>query len=88
MAQAAEAQPHELVVQRIQFAHRRNVHEFVAKQHDVSLKRTLRRDQTHDEARDGRVTGVKRIQPLLQGFKRMNAPGACRSVTRMQTLQG
>ena len=84
---AAEAQTHELVVERIQFAHGRNVHEFVAKQHDVPLKRTLRGDQADDEAGNGLVAGVERIQPMLQRFKRMKVQGACWSITRLQSLQ-
>ena len=86
-AQAAEAQTHELVVERIQLAHGRNVHEFVAKQHDVPLKRTLRGDQADDEAGNGLVAGVERIQPMLQRFKRMKVQGACWSLTRLQSLQ-
>jgi hypothetical protein len=68
MVKATKAQRHKLLVQRVDLAHRWNVDQLATKQNDVALKRTLSRNQVNDEGGNSLVTGIKSIEPMLQGI--------------------
>jgi len=80
--QSPEAQPYYLIVEGVELAHRWNVHQFVAKQHHISLERTAGRDPPTQKVgqagilnfnavncRSNRLQG--RLQPVAQASRRL-----------------
>jgi hypothetical protein len=66
MTKTTEPESHQLLVQRIELAHRWNMNQFATEQNNVSLKRALRRDQLNNEGRNHHVTGIQIIEPILE----------------------
>jgi hypothetical protein len=77
-AEASEAQGDQLVIERVDLAHRRDVDQLPAEQLHVALKRALGGDQPHQEAGDLRIGRLERIHPAPH---RIEAPWVLMGVT-------
>ena len=65
--QGPEAQPCHLVVEGVKFAHGRNMHHLVAKQHHISLEGTAGRDPPAKEVGQAGIADAEVIDSRLDG---------------------
>lgn len=83
VGQRPEAQPDQLLVERVDFAHGRDVDKFVPKQHHISLEGALAGDQLTQKAGNAGVVDFKAVKPVAHGVQHIVA-----EVVRCGGVQG
>jgi len=67
MTDAAETRAHQLVIERIDLAHGRDVKQLATQNNNVLLEGALGRNQRNDQRRHVRINRIPLIKPGLEG---------------------